>query len=157
MLRKGETELAAAVDSVATGLVTRNGAGSVEVLAEHFRDEPEAARLVLDAQNDIVWLDDEREWFLVRGARSPLGSNMLRKMLSVAGSLSLAEVDDGLQRAFRPVRLPRNVLLRVCESTSWLVVDESHVVTSKVALDETRLLSRLEQAVSRSSASTGPS
>ena len=39
-------------------LVTRNGAGSVELLAEHFSDDPEAARLVLDAQSDIVWLDD---------------------------------------------------------------------------------------------------
>ena len=102
VLREGETELADDVDAVATGLVARNGAGSVEVLAEHFSDDPDAARLVLEAQNDVVWLDDRREWFLVRGARSPL-TNMLRKMLSVAGSLSLADVDDGLRRAFRPV------------------------------------------------------
>jgi hypothetical protein len=155
VLREGDTGLANDVDAVATGLVARNGAGSIEGLAEHFSDDPDAARLVLEAQNDVVWLDDRREWFLVRGARSPL-TNMLRKMLSVAGSLSLADVDDGLQRAFRPVCLPRDVLLRVCETTSWLVVDETHMVTSKVALDETRFLSKLEQAVVRIIRANGP-
>jgi hypothetical protein len=155
VLREGETELADDVGLVATALVARNGAGSVEVLAEHFSDDPDTARLVLEAQSDVVWLDDGREWFLVRGARSPL-TNLLRKMLSVAGSLSLADVDDGLQRAFRPVRLPRNVLQRLCETTSWLVVDETLTVTSKVALDETRFLSRLEQAVVRILRANGP-
>jgi hypothetical protein len=155
VLREGETELAGDVNAVATGLVSRNGAGSVELLAEHFSDDPDAARLVLDARSDIVWLDDRHEWFLVRGARSPL-TTLLRKMLSVAGSLSLADVDSGLQRAFRPVRLPRNVLLKVCETTSWLVVDETQTVTSKVALDETRFLSKLEQAVVRILRANGP-
>ena len=41
VLREGETELARDVDAVATGLVARNGAGSVELLAEHFSDDPE--------------------------------------------------------------------------------------------------------------------
>jgi hypothetical protein len=155
VLREGDTELAGDVNAVATGLVARNGAGSVELLAEHFSDDPGAARLVLDARSDIVWLDDRREWFLVRGARSPL-TTLLRKMLSVAGSLSLADVDSGLQRAFRPVRLPGNVLLKVCETTSWLVVDERQTVTSKVALDETRFLSKLERAIVRILRANGP-
>ncbi len=100
----------------------RDGVGARRAPAG--RRDPGTARQVLEAQTDVIWLDDHREWFLVRGARTPV-ANALRKMLSVARSLSLADVDAGLRRAFRPVRLPQEVLLRVCESTPWLTVDDN--------------------------------
>ena len=148
VMRDGDTELVDDVGCVANKLVKRNGAGTVSALAAHLQDGATSgtARQVLEAQTDVIWLDDHREWFLVRGARTPV-ANALRKMLSVARSLSLADVDSGLRRAFRPVRLPQEVLLRVCESTPWLTVDDKHTVTAKIALDETRYLSSLESAV----------
>lgn len=148
VMREGEAELADDVGSVANKLVKRNGAGTVAALAGHFPDVASwgTARQVLEAQTDVIWLDDRREWFLVRGVRTPVG-NALRKMLSVSRSLSLADIDNGLRRAFRPVRLPQDVLLRVCESTPWLTVEDGRTVTAKVALEEARYLSSLECAV----------
>jgi hypothetical protein len=157
VLREGETEAADDIGSAAEGLVRRHGAASVEALARQSPGDPAsgAARQLLEAQNDVVWLDDRREWFVVRGVRSPVTS-MLRKMFSVSRALGLEDVDDGLRRAFRPVSLPANVLLRLCESTSWLTVDEERTITTKVALDEARFLSKLERAVVRIFREAGP-
>jgi hypothetical protein len=157
VMREGEVELAGDVGSVANKLVKRNGAGTVAAVAGHFADGATSgtARQVLAAQGDVIWLDDRREWFLVRGVRTPVG-NALRKMLSVSPSLSLADVDDGLRRSFRPVRLPQDVLLRVCESIPWLTVDAASTVTAKIALDEARFLSSLELAVVRIFRTAGP-
>ena len=148
VMREGDTALADDVGTTAHRLVRRNGAGTVAALAEHFPDEAASgtARRVLEAQAGVIWLDDRREWFLVRGTRTPV-ANALRKMLSVARSLTLADVDCGLQRAFRPVRLPQDVLLRVCESTPWLTVDGERNITAKIPLDEAGILSSLERAV----------
>ena len=157
VLREGEAGFADDVGSVANKLVKRNGAGTVAALANHFPDDATSgsARQVLAAQGDVIWLDDRREWFLVRGVRTPVG-NALRKMLSVSPSLRLADVDEGLRRSFRPVKLPQDVLLRVCESTPWLTVDGAHNVTAKIALDETRFLSSLELSVVRIFRESGP-
>jgi hypothetical protein len=148
VMREGDAGLADDVGSVANKLVKRDGAGTVAALAGHFPDDATSgtARQVLEAQADVIWLDDRREWFLVRGVRTPVG-NALRKMLSISRSLSLADVDSGLRRSFRPVELPQDVLLRVCESTPWVTVEDGQTVTAKVALDETRFLSSLECAV----------
>jgi hypothetical protein len=157
VLREGDAAFAGDVGSVANKLVKRNGAGTVAALAGHFPgDEPAGtARRVLAAQSNVIWLDDRREWFLVRGVRTPVG-NALRKMLSVSPSLTLADVDEGLRRSFRPVKLPPDVLLQVCESTPWLTVHDGHTVTAKIALDEARFLSSLERSLARIFREAGP-
>lgn len=148
VMHEGDTDFADDVGAVAHRLVRRNGAGTVEALADHFPDDETSgtARQVLEAQTDVIWLDERREWFLVRGTRTPV-ANALRKMLSVTNALTLEDVDNGLRRAFRPVRLPQEVLLRVCESTPWVTVDSARTIRAKVALDEARTLSSLERAV----------
>jgi hypothetical protein len=80
VMREGEAELAGDVGSVANELVKRNGAGTVTALAGHFPDGATsgAARQVLAAQGDVIWLDDRREWFLVRGVPHRSGTRFAR-------------------------------------------------------------------------------
>lgn len=146
LVRKRHADLTLVLGTAAQTLVRQNGAGTVEALAGSTDDGTrDTARKLLDAQSDVLWLDDRREWFVVRGVRTPF-ANAMRKMLSVSASLSLAEVDEGLRRAFRPIRLPEDVLLRLCRSTHWLrVSDDGRSVATTVALDEAHALSALEQ------------
>jgi hypothetical protein len=149
LMQKRHLELVAGLEKAAQTIVKKVGAGTVEAVARRSGDDaaPQAAQRLLDAHADVIWLDDTREWFFVRGTRTPF-TRTLRKMLSVSGSLTLADVDDGLRRAFRPICLPRPVLLRLCRLVPWLAVeDEPPAVTATIAVDEARVLSTLERAL----------
>jgi hypothetical protein len=158
LVRRRQAELTLVLGSAAQTLVRRNGAGTVEQVAERSPGDGDrdTARKLLDAHNDVIWLDDSREWFVVRGVRTPF-ANAMRKMLSVSGSLSLADVDEGLRRAFRPIRLPEGVLLRLCRSTPWLrVAEDGQRVAATRPLDDGRALSPLERALVEVFRAEGP-
>jgi hypothetical protein len=78
-------------------------------------------------------------------------------MLSIARSLSLADIDEGLRRSARPVTLPRTILRSMCETFDWLAVDRrSDAVTATVPLDPARTLSPLERELVRIFRTDGP-
>jgi len=145
--------------SLARGLVARHGATSISVLSRKLESTGLGAatiRRLLEHNGDVTWLDEDHEWLVVpvRGGRAATG---LRKMLSIARSLTLADVDEGLRRSARPVTLPRGILRAMCTTFDWISLDRlSDVVTSKVPLDPARTLSPLERELVRIFRTDGP-
>ena len=145
--------------SLARALGRRNGATNVAYLTRRLAGSgltPATLRRLLEVRGDVTWLDDKREWLVVPGRRGRVATG-LRKMLSIARSLTLAEVDDGLRRSARPVALPREILRALCRSIDWIAFDaSSDVVSSTVPLDAGRTLSPLERELVRIFRTEGP-
>jgi hypothetical protein len=145
--------------SLARALVARHGATSVSELMRRLEGSglsSAALRRLLEHRGEVTWLDQRREWLVVP-ARSSRAGTGLRKMLSIARSLSLADVDEGLRRSARPVTLPRAILRSVCETFDWIAVDRgSDAVTATVPLDPARTLSPLERDLVRIFRTDGP-
>jgi hypothetical protein len=145
--------------SLARALVARNGATSVSELTRRLEGSglsAAALRRLLEHRGSVTWLDPRREWLVVP-AKSSRARTGLRKMLSIARSLSLDDVDEGLRRSARPVALPRAILRSMCESFDWVAVDRrSGAVTATVPLDPARTLSPLERELVRIFRTDGP-
>jgi hypothetical protein len=133
--------------TLARRLVRRDGVGHVADLADELGVDAMLVRRLLALDVDVAWLGRSRSWFLVRGRRSRVEGD-LRKMLSVSSTLTLAQVDRGLRRARRPVRVPIEILADLCELFPWLVVDKARgTVTLKIALDPSGTHSPVERAI----------
>ena len=145
--------------SLARALVARHGATSVTELTRRLEGSnlsAAALRRLLEHRGEVTWLDEDREWLVVPAKSSRAGTG-LRKMLSVARSLSLADIDEGLRRSARPVTLPRAILRSMCETLDWVAVDRrSDAVTATVPLDPARTLSPLERELIRIFRTAGP-
>jgi hypothetical protein len=145
--------------SLARALVARNGATSVSELTRRLEGSgltAPALRRLLEHAGEVTWLDSRREWLVVPAKSSRAGTG-LRKMLSIARSLSLADIDEGLRRSARPVKLPRAILRAMCESLDWVAVDRrSDAVTATVPLDPANTLSPLERELIRIFRTDGP-
>ena len=117
-------------------LVAARGAVSVVELARAADVEPARARRLLEQAPDILWLDDHCSWLGLRvpNTRRRL-DGILRKMLVVGRSLTLADADEGLRRSYRPVVLPPTVLRRLLETVSWLRIDSRGTLSSELELD----------------------
>jgi hypothetical protein len=159
VVRKDGAALPERTLSLARALVARNGATSVSELSRRMQGSGLSAttiRRLLEHCGEVTWLDPRREWLVVP-ARSSRAGTGLRKMLSIARSLSLADVDEGLRRSARPVALPRAVLRAMCETFDWIAVDRrSDAVTATVPLDPARTLSPLERELVRIFRTDGP-
>jgi hypothetical protein len=159
VVRKDSAHVPERAVALARGLVARHGATSITALVRKLEGSAlsaEAIRRLLEHQGDVTWLDEDREWLVmpVRAGRAPTG---LRKMLSIARSLTLADVDEGLRRSARPVTLPRGILRALCTSFDWIALDRrSDIVTSTVPLDPARTLSPLERELVRIFRTDGP-
>jgi hypothetical protein len=145
--------------SLARTLVARQGATTVGQLTRRLEGSglsPTALRGLLEHRGEVTWLDDRREWLVVP-VRSNRAWTGLRKMLSIARSLSLADVDGGLRRSARPVTLPRTILRAMCETLDWIAIDrKADAVTATVPLDPARTLSPLERELIRIFRTEGP-
>jgi hypothetical protein len=133
--------------SSARRLVAARGAISVVEVARASGVEPARARRLLDECPDVVWLDQDCSWLGLRvpNTRRRL-DGILRKMLAVSRSLTLAEAGDGLRRSYRPVVLPSPVLRRLFETVSWLQIDDRRgTIKSELEFDRGRELSPVEE------------
>jgi len=113
------------VSSEARRLTTHWGAATVDALAAELADrgdgDVDAAllRVLLETVPNLQWLDDEKEWFWVKGTNRNRLLNQVEKIMSVAGSIGIGELREGVGRfhrmgGFRP---PREVLARLCEQS----------------------------------------
>ena len=126
-------------------LVSHNGAANVDALADVLALEElddDLARRLLETDDEVVWLDDDRDWFYVPTARNR-AFNYLRKMLSVSPSLTLPEVREGLRRHHRSIKLPRLVIRGLCGQLDWVEV-RGDVVARAVDLDYRVVLENTE-------------
>lgn len=80
-----------------------------------FTVDPELLRLRLESLEEFRWLDLERGWFWISGTRNRL-LNQARKIMSVAGCISLPELRAGVGRPHRMkgFRPPTDVLAALC-------------------------------------------
>jgi len=155
----GQRNVASRILEIARKLTTHNGAGHVGSLVDTIAEDDvteTVARRLLDADDDVVWLDDDREWFYLP-TRQNRALNYLRKMLSVSPSLTLADVRDGLRRPARgrSINLPREVLRRFCQQVDWLEVN-GDVVTTTISLDFREVLENTEETLVDVFAEHGP-
>jgi hypothetical protein len=113
------------VASEARRLTTHWGAATVDALRAELADrnggevDPSVLRILLESLPNFQWLDDEREWFWIKGTRRNRLLNQVEKIMSVAGSIEIGELREGAGRfhrmeGFRP---PREVLARLCEQS----------------------------------------
>lgn len=113
------------VSSEARRLTTHWGAATLDALAAELADRgaTDAAllRVLLETVPNLQWLDDEKEWFWVKGTNRNRLLNQVEKIMSVAGSIEIGELREGVGRfhrmgGFRP---PREVLARLCEQSGF--------------------------------------
>ena len=147
ILRPAQSHLPAKAALLARRLVVRNGAGTINALSVELGGgtTPTEARLFLELRGDVTWLDDHRTWFTIPGTGGR-AVRTLRKMLSIAPSLTVSDIDNGLRRSLRPVVLPQEIVRLLCESQRWLRVDrDDDTVTAGTPLDQARVLSPIER------------
>lgn len=129
------------VTSEARRLTTHWGAATVDALAAGLADrgdcDVDAAllRVLLATVPELRWLDDDKEWFWVKGTNRNRLLNQVEKIMSVAGSIEIGELRAGVGRfhrmgGFRP---PREVLARLCEQ-SGLYFRDGDLITEGPSL-----------------------
>ena len=124
----GEYVSPRAVASEARRLTTHWGATTIDALsaglAERGADiSPELLRALLEATPGLQWLDEEKDWFWVQGVSRNRLLNQAEKIMSVAGSIEISELREGVGRFYRMdgFRPPREVLARLCEQSGLCV------------------------------------
>jgi hypothetical protein len=113
------------VASEARRLTSHWGASTVESLRVELQErgagdlEPALLRLLLEAVPGFNWLDDDKDWFWVRGTSRNRLLNQIEKIMSVAGAITIGELREGVGRFYRMegFRPPREVLARLCEQS----------------------------------------
>jgi hypothetical protein len=136
---------AAEAAAIARRLSRHPGAVSAAAVAGELGvDEATAARL-LRLGHGLPQIAEG--WFAVRG-RPSRNERRLRKVLAVTGPLYVDELADALARGPRATPLPEDVLLGLCGSLDWLVVDRASRLVSPVGeLDPAVELSPAEDVV----------
>jgi hypothetical protein len=145
ILRNDQTRAADGASLVLRRLVSRDGAASVDAVARQLASSPQTTRDLLEFRGDVTWLDDAHDWLVLPVARTRVTTG-IRKMLSIASTLTLEEVEGGLARQRSEVTLPRAVLRALLATASWLRLEAGSDLVSPVRpLDAELLLSPLER------------
>jgi hypothetical protein len=113
------------IAATALRLVTHWGATTVQEVCARLAQEtslvvsPELARLLLESHEEFCWLDQRRGWFWLRPTARNRLLNQIEKIMSVAPSVSIADLRVGVGRHHRMagLRLPRHVLARLCDDS----------------------------------------
>lgn len=119
-----DPEVADRLASCARALVSHWGATTIDELladvsGQGIEVNASLARLLVQRIHGFSWLDEPTGWFWVRGTGRNRLLNQVEKVMSVAGSITIGELRDGVGRhhrmqGFRP---PREVLAQLCEQT----------------------------------------
>ena len=150
------------VRSTARRLVEHWGATTVDdlgarLLAEGFDVEPRLLRSTLESIDGFRWLDRSHEWFWVRGTRNRI-LNLIQKIMSVAGSIEVAELRVGVGRhhrmkGFRP---PREVLASLCVDSGLYGQEGTRIVGGEDLPDWRDVLGRNERMLAEALFDAGP-
>jgi hypothetical protein len=146
VLEDGQGELAGRIAEEARRIFVRDGIGTVHAVTRTFGGALSAARIrsMLACRTEVSWLDAGCEYFIVTSVPRSRAVTVLRKMLALSPSLRLADIADGIRRALRTT-LPLEAIAALCESQSWLAV-ENGIVSATSPVDE-RVLSPGERKV----------
>ena len=122
------------VASEARRLTAHWGASTVDILLTQLGEsevtDPAVLRLQLEAVPNFHWLDDEKEWFWVKGTARNRLLNQVEKIMSVAGSIDISELREGAGRHYRMegFRPPREVLAQLCEQSGLYLRDGDTII-----------------------------
>lgn len=120
---RGNWPSQATVRTAARRLVEHWGLTTLDEVEAVLRDgchdvDPQLLRLLLEDLENLHWLDPEKRWFWLSGGRNRL-LNQVTKIMSVAGSIDLAELRTGVGRHHRMAgfRPPKETLAALCIAT----------------------------------------
>ena len=140
--------------SLAKRLITHWGATTIdevcaELAPEAHHVEPAFVRLVLGGLPDFRWLDEGAGWFWLRDTSRNRLLNQVEKIMAVAGSITIAELRDGVGRhhrmqGFRP---PRHVLAELCEDTGMYHRSDDRIIGGKDLPDWRDVLGKNESTL----------
>ncbi len=95
------------VPRIARGLVSTYGCGHIEHIISYSQEEFELeltsheVKVALEGIPGIKWLDDERQWFTILDTKRNRLNNVVRKVVSVAQRLTVAELRAAIKRVHR--------------------------------------------------------
>ncbi len=141
----------------AEAIAAEFGKFSIRLLARSTGHDPARLHRLLRGCERLHWFDDGTALAAHTPRLERRVARTTRKALSVAASLTIDEIGDALGRGIQPVEVAPPVLQGVCESISWLLLDdERRTVSSKVHLDARRVLSPAEQVLAQIFQADGP-
>lgn len=151
------------VQAVARRLTNHWGTTTVaeltSVLAEKGAGlDEEVVRRSLAMIDDVRFLDEERNWFWISGSTRNRLLNYVRKIMSVAGTIGLTELRDGVGRShrMRGFRPPRAVLARLCSDTGLYKIEDDRVFGTDELPDWLDVLSGNERLLASTLFEHGP-
>lgn len=135
-------------------LVTHWGATTVDDVEAQLEEQGTKAdqaliRMVIESIDGFGWLDSDRRWFWIKGMPRNRLLNQIEKIMTVAGSITLGDLRNGVGRhhrmeGFRP---PRNVLARLCEDSALYTRDGDRILGSTDLPDWSDVLKTIERGL----------
>ena len=138
-VRRNEADYFKRVLRIAGAIVSAFGCGHIEHIVSDLETGHEQAvdalgvTDVLDRNPDLRWLNQGREWFTIVETKRNRLSNIVRKVLSVTPTISLAELRGAIKRVHRldGFAPPSDILRAFCSSLSFCDVVDEHVISNQ--------------------------
>lgn len=101
-----------------------------DCVEDHPEYDEAFVRAVIDEAQNVRWLDPEHEYFWVSSVARNRLRNEIMKIMSVAGSISVGELREGVGRHHRMVGIspPSSILIEFCNQIGCLQADTDRVV-----------------------------
>jgi hypothetical protein len=132
--------------------VSHAGLGKIADLADLVRDEngvpldKPTLRGILNSVDDLRWLDDEQEWFLVTDTPRNHLITLVTKVMSVAPRIHVTEMRGAIASDYRGMGFspPGPVVLQFCKTVCDCDVDGNTIIT-RHPRPTNEVLSEMEQ------------
>jgi hypothetical protein len=152
VVRHEDTGLARRVLRLARKVVSHAGLGKIADLADLLGEESgiflESSILkgIIHSIDTLLWLDDEREWFLLADTPRNHLITLATKILSVAPRIHVNEMRGAIASDYRGMGFspPRSVVLEFCKSACDCEID-GDIIVARHPRPTAEVLSELEQ------------
>jgi hypothetical protein len=144
------------VVSVGRRAIGERGLGTIAYVAAELHNvesglsERKLIEVVLACQKGFRWLDQSKGWFWFSDVHANRLLNRIRKILSVAKSISISELRAGVLRDYRMqgFSLPSRLLLEFCRQVSGLRVYDT-VINAEPKVNPDEILGQAERDIAR--------
>jgi hypothetical protein len=132
---KGKIDWLKRVPSISRAVVSAHGCCHVEHILDDLGVETVSTADVtalLSLLPEVKWLDVDREWFTISDAPRNRLSNVVKKIMSVAPKISIAELRSAIKRVHRldGFAPPSEILKAFCSNLPFCRVENDYVITS---------------------------
>ena len=141
---------------IARQAMVERGLGTIPFVAAELRNvrsglrERKLVECVLSSQKGFHWLDQSKGWFWFSDVHANRLLNRIRKILSIAKSISISELRAGILRDYRMqgFSLPSRVLLEFCRQVPELRLYDT-TVSAEPEINPDKLLGQAERDIAR--------